>query len=606
MTITPFLRLCLLCLLANSLFIDSALARLPRLSDKEKREFIESLAKPSKEKKVFYRWQSEAAGKNLIEANEMTPQLYNYFMNHNGISGAGLYIAEDITSSSRFGNTLIQVEVEPGYKFLDLSDPHINKQLWEKKIAHSDIYRLNPKVAVKNNSRDPWWVLKSREGIKFKPFSSQRVSLDTLANSYHNLLGKPQGNFFKTSIREDILRRAQTDSFVLESPFVEILEEEYGREYVQETIKSHIASRPPIKTLSEGTKILKNTGEYLSISDRKRITNMAIKISPKNIQESIDFLEYAKDVLSNADRKIITDMTKNIPAQSLQESIDFLEYAKDMLSKSDRKRIAAMAIKVSPKNMQESIDFLEYAKDVLSNADINKLVDNTPMLHYGSSSRSSFIDKGVLLMAQAGERLSKESGKKLVEKLIPLIWGHVDAGKLLSSTGAFLSPQHKKRIIDETLPYIKNSESSGYFLKTSTDYLSDKEIMRVINKAVPEFSPASAAADFLERGKSFLPKNHITTIVKNTLQYFNTKEEVVDFLERAGAYISKSDRNRIMKQALSFIDSEGELKAFQKVLPEVEYNKALKKFQISPKRMVNKMTERLRCLKRQLSFAGAM
>ena len=137
MTIAPFLRLCLVCLLANSLFINPALARLPRLSDKEKREFIESLAEPSKEKKVFYRWQSEAAGKNLIKAEEMTPKLYDYFMKHDGISGAGLYIAEDITSSSRFGNTLIQVEVEPGYKFLDLADPHINKLRTGKRCAFS-------------------------------------------------------------------------------------------------------------------------------------------------------------------------------------------------------------------------------------------------------------------------------------------------------------------------------------------------------------------------------------------------------------------------------------------------------------------------------------
>ena len=104
-TITPSLWLCLLCLLANALFSDSALARFFKLSDQKKREFIESLAKPSKEKKVFYRWQSETARKNLIEAGEMTPQIYKYFMEHTGgdVLGAGLYIAEDLSSSSRFG-----------------------------------------------------------------------------------------------------------------------------------------------------------------------------------------------------------------------------------------------------------------------------------------------------------------------------------------------------------------------------------------------------------------------------------------------------------------------------------------------------------------------
>ena len=69
-----FFKFCFLCLY----FISNALAE---MSDEEKREFIESLAKPSKEKKVFYRWQSEASRKTLIEAGEMTPKLYDYFMN---------------------------------------------------------------------------------------------------------------------------------------------------------------------------------------------------------------------------------------------------------------------------------------------------------------------------------------------------------------------------------------------------------------------------------------------------------------------------------------------------------------------------------------------
>ena len=209
-------------------------------------------------------------------------------------------------------------------------------------------------------------------------------------------------------------------------------------------------------------------------------------------------------------------------------------------------------------------------------------------------------------MDQAGDRLSKESRNKLVEKLIPHIDNYNDTKSLFRITKAFLSPQNEIRIIDKILLYSKNSGISSDFLKNNANYLSDEGIMRIVNKnkAVPEFYSASATADFIERSKSFLPKNHITEIVKNTLKYFQTKEEVVDFLERAGAYLSKSDRNEIMKKAFFFITSEEELKAFQDILPESEYNEALKKFQTSPKRMVNRMTERLRCLKRQLSFLG--
>ena len=320
MTITPPLWLCLLCLLANALFIDSALARFFKLSDQEKREFIESLAKPSKEKMVFYRWQSETARQNLIEAGEMTPQIYKYFMEHTGgdVLGAGLYIAEDISSSSRFGGTLIQVEIEPGYKFLDLSNPKIQKKLQKKGIDREDVYMLDPKVAVKSSIGKPWWVLKNQKGVQFKPFSSQEISLDILLNNYQSLDGTKQQEFFRASISKDVLMRANKNSFVLENPHaLEIIEKSYGRKYVEEAVKNHIASRPPIARFSEGTEILKNIGKYLSEEDRKRIADITKNLPPKNIQESADFLKYAKDVLSDADINTINEALKKFQPSSM-------------------------------------------------------------------------------------------------------------------------------------------------------------------------------------------------------------------------------------------------------------------------------------------------
>ena len=222
MTIAPFLRLCLVCLLANSLFIDSALAR---LSDQKKQDFIERLAELSKERKVFYRWQSETSRQNLLDAGEMTPQLYKYFskISKNDFSGAGLYAAEDPSFSSHFGETLIQIEIEPGYRFLDLTDSNVREQLRKAGITHDDVYKLNPRIAVKNTLENPWWVLKEQKGIKFTPFSSQRINLDTLVKNYNNLRGEVQREFFKDAIREDILRRAEKSIDVFGSSLVEIV-----------------------------------------------------------------------------------------------------------------------------------------------------------------------------------------------------------------------------------------------------------------------------------------------------------------------------------------------------------------------------------------------
>ena len=425
--ITSSLCLCLLYLLANGLFIDSVFAE---MSDKEKVEFIESLAEPLKEKKVFYRWQSETARKNLIEAGEMTPQLYKHFMSHReGNVGGGLYIAEDVVSSSGYGRTLMQVEIEAGYRFLNLQDPKIQKKLKKKGITNTDVFKSKARVAVKDivTGKRSWWALKKQEGVRFKPFSGRGINLNTLTKGYNNLQRDAQREFFINSVREDILKRAETNSFIFESPFVKIVEEVHGREYVKDAVNRHITSRPSIETFAEGVKIFQNVGEYLSEANQNRIVNKA-------------------------------------------------------------------------------------------------------------------------------------------------------------------------------LPHIRNSLDAGSFLQINAGHLSDEAIMKIVNKTVPKFYLVNAAADFLERSKSFLPKNYITTIVKNTLKHFKTTQEITDFLERTGAYLSKSDRNRLMKQALSFINSEGELKAFQKILPEEEYNETLKKFQNSQKNMVNRTTERLRCLKRWLSI----
>ena len=140
-----------------------------KMSDDEARAFLESLAESSPEKKVFYRWQSETSKKNLLQTGEMTPKLHNYFMNStNDLAGAGFYVAEEIFSSTGFGGTIIKVEVEPSYKYLDLLDEQIQEKLQEANLTKEDVYRLNPKVAVKYT--DTFLVLKAQEGVKFKVF----------------------------------------------------------------------------------------------------------------------------------------------------------------------------------------------------------------------------------------------------------------------------------------------------------------------------------------------------------------------------------------------------------------------------------------------------
>lgn len=349
----------------------------------------------------------------------MTPELYNYFMNLQDATvaaGEGFYVAEDLASSSRYGASLIQVELEPGYKYLDLTDPDIYSQFKKNGISEVDVYNLNPRIAVKYSGH-PWWVLKGQEGVKFKPFSSREISLDTLGKAYDEILDQPQKSFFKDAIKKDVLKRAKKNSFVLESPFVDIVEEAYGRQYVQEAVKSHIASRPAFRALSDGIGVLNNAGKYLSRTNKKRIIDMVKKIPSKNIQESADFLKYAKDVLSDTDVRKIVDNTpiikgnKSILLDIWYESSLLMKYVGESLSEDSLNKFVEKLI--------PHIDSYEFAVSLLS-----KTASLSPQ------NKKKIIDKAISLIRNSeyaeyflrdyGEYLGKTDRKKLWKKLSAL------------------------------------------------------------------------------------------------------------------------------------------------------------------------------------------
>ena len=151
-SVKKFFYKCFLCLL---FFSASTFA--VELSDDEKRAFIESLATPSSETRVFYRWQPEDIKEKLLEAGEMTEELYNYYMGREtGMeifnSGRGFYVAEDMFSSSIFNETIMKVRVNRGYPFIDLDDARVQKQLQDKDISLQEVYLLNPRVAVRDRA----------------------------------------------------------------------------------------------------------------------------------------------------------------------------------------------------------------------------------------------------------------------------------------------------------------------------------------------------------------------------------------------------------------------------------------------------------------------
>ena len=295
-----FLYLCFLCLL----FSYPAVAE---LSDQEIKEFVEQLATPFPEKKIFYRWQSEEFRKKLIETGEWTPELYEHYMrmSRNHFAGSGLYVSEYIDPefippSQDAGETLIQVEVGPDYKYLDLSKRKVQKKLKKKNI---DIYRLKEldlQIAIKYSAAGyDKWVLKGYKGMRFQPFSSRELNLEVLENYYDDLYGERE-DFFKAAVKSDILNRIKSGISIFGSPFMEILAEAEGKASVKHSLNA-FSSSVTFKTIEEVTRWLRNGNEYLSDHNKKMVAKQALNLPIENVDEATDFLRFAKPHLSDPD-----------------------------------------------------------------------------------------------------------------------------------------------------------------------------------------------------------------------------------------------------------------------------------------------------------------
>ena len=304
------------------------------MSDQEKREFIESLAKPLEKPQIFYHWHTNITFlQRLVKDSEMTSESYEYLIASRHDQGnAGLMVGERISDTFMFSSKLIEfdgekflgyddailieVTLDKGYPMLDLSDPEVKMELEQRGISVDEAAHLNPKIAVTGqpNERDSIWVLKKQQGIKFKAFTSEGKSLKELSEAYYRIMGRSdkakfrsniKGQpeyFFKNAIKKYVLEAAKKDSTVWETSFVDILEEKYGREYVIRAVNHHMASRPPVQTFDEGLNILKSISQYLFTDGIQKIVRQTKRL-PSDFMSLFGFLESAGKYLSQADIK---------------------------------------------------------------------------------------------------------------------------------------------------------------------------------------------------------------------------------------------------------------------------------------------------------------
>ena len=174
------------------------------LTDMEKISRMRQLADPSPEKGTFYKWVSKK-DRDILTDGKMTPEAYKYFMQFKGhfyLAGPGLY-SYSLPSDGMLGGgeILIQIETQPGYRYLNLSDINTLNSLKEAGITLQDIYKLNSHMAlivpgkefselnkdelkesptILYETSQPAVVFKGEIGIKITPFTGKEWSLPDL------------------------------------------------------------------------------------------------------------------------------------------------------------------------------------------------------------------------------------------------------------------------------------------------------------------------------------------------------------------------------------------------------------------------------------------
>ncbi len=118
-------------------------------------------------------------------------------------AGKGIYASESIISSASHTNTLVEVEVAQGLRYLDLTDFKVTNALKRAGISVQDVYKLGDVSLKMTNhfSAKRQWVLKDMEKVSLSPFRLSAKSLVEIQNLLRPIFS---GNF--KSSQDDAVR----------------------------------------------------------------------------------------------------------------------------------------------------------------------------------------------------------------------------------------------------------------------------------------------------------------------------------------------------------------------------------------------------------------
>lgn len=155
---------------------------------------IMHIARPIPKNWIFYIWGDVKKKNKLVQSGVWSDQDFNSMMESakqdpkrgigpRSVAGRGIYLSGNPYSSSIFGSpiytndpALIEVKVDAGVLYLDLTNPEIEKKVNAEGIVKEDLYKLNPPLLIKYDDEKDWWVLKTNRGVHFRPLTTYALT----------------------------------------------------------------------------------------------------------------------------------------------------------------------------------------------------------------------------------------------------------------------------------------------------------------------------------------------------------------------------------------------------------------------------------------------
>lgn len=161
-------------------------------SQKEKVDFIESLATPLAERKYFYHYGSkpgcDAAISEAGYSGEIAKRYGSFEASEHAVAGHGFYVADNLVTSKNFFNGgLVEVALEKGTKLININDTAIKNALKAMGISTQLFYDLPLNLVVYYNQDFRWYVVKGAEGVSFREFDPTHIPFEKFGRSLQGI-----------------------------------------------------------------------------------------------------------------------------------------------------------------------------------------------------------------------------------------------------------------------------------------------------------------------------------------------------------------------------------------------------------------------------------